>query len=101
MARSCEVCSHLAEKQQATRRPATRLKRLAVDGRIVALCDAHAAAVAASKARSLEVLRELFRESEGKRSLVDRRSPLDRRLFPPRPEGRRRSTGRREKDSEL
>jgi len=101
MARSCEVCAHLADRAQPRRKPAARLRRVAVEGRIVALCDAHATAVASAHAKSLEVLRELFREASGNRSLVDRRSPLDRRLFPPRPEGRRRSSGRREKDTEL
>jgi hypothetical protein len=101
MARSCEVCAHLAEKPQAARKPALRLRRLAVEGRIVALCDKHATAVTDAKAKSLDVLRELFRESHGSRSLVDRRSPLDRRIFPPRPEGRRRAVGRRGNDTEL
>ena len=66
----------------------------------VALCDEHATVVSDPSSSSLEVLRELFREKDGKRSLLDRRSPLDRRLFPPRPEGRRLRTGRREKDTE-
>ncbi|HEX3596710.1 MAG TPA: hypothetical protein VHU80_16480 [Polyangiaceae bacterium] len=101
MARSCEVCAHLAEQPRKPRKPPPRLRRLAVEGRIVALCDTHATAVTGANAKSLEVLRELFREADGKRSLVDRRSPLDRRLFPPRPEGRRRSTGRRDDDSAL
>src|SRR4051812_30931333 len=98
MARSCEVCSHLAEKPQAVRTPAVRLRRVAVEGRIVALCESHAAAVMNAETRSLEVLRDLFREAEGRRSFVDRRSPLDRRLFPPRPEGRRATSGRRAED---
>jgi hypothetical protein len=99
MSRSCEVCAHLAEKPRPARKPPARLRRLAVEGRIVALCEAHATAVADANAKSLDVLRELFREADGNRSLVDRRSPLDRRLFPPRPEGRRRSMGRRDKDT--
>jgi hypothetical protein len=98
MARSCEVCSHLAEKPQAVRTPAVRLRRVAVEGRIVALCEPHASAVMGAETRSLEVLRDLFREPEGRRSFVDRRSPLDRRLFPPRPEGRRATGGRRNED---
>jgi hypothetical protein len=99
MARSCEVCAHLAGRPRAVRRPPVRLRRLAVEGRIVALCDEHATAVGDGHSKSLEVLRDLFREKDGKRSLLDRRSPLDRRLFPPRPEGRRRA-GRREKDAD-
>jgi hypothetical protein len=99
MARSCEVCAHLAKAPPAGRKPTPRLRRVAVEGRIVALCDAHAAAVTDANAESLEVLRALFREDAGQRSLVDRRSPLDRRLFPPRPEGRRATSGRRREDT--
>ena len=100
MARSCEVCAHLAGEPGGRRKPAARLRRLAVEGRIVALCAQHATAVGDARSKSLEVLRELFREKSGKRSLLDRRSPLDRRLFSPRPEGRRRAEGRRQKDAE-
>jgi hypothetical protein len=98
MARSCEVCSHLAEKQGAVRAPAPRLSRVAVEGRIVALCDSHASLVMDAESKSIDVLRGLFQEPDGRRSFVDRRSPLDRRLFPPRPEGRRGSAGRRRED---
>src|SRR5882672_1169047 len=101
MARSCEVCSHLAEKPEAVLTPALRLRRVAVEGRIVALCDSHASAVMEAETKSLDVLRELFQEPEGRRSFVDRRSPLDRRLFPPRPEGRRASGGRRDEDEDV
>jgi hypothetical protein len=69
-----------------------------VHERIIAVCDDHA--LLASGARSIEELRGLFIEGRGRRSLVDRRSPLDRRLFPPRPEGRRaKPQGRRKSDS--
>jgi hypothetical protein len=47
---------------------------------------------------SLSELRRLFRESGGKRSLLERRQELDRRVFPARPEGRRRNGGRRSSD---
>ncbi|HVW26283.1 MAG TPA: hypothetical protein VHC69_13005 [Polyangiaceae bacterium] len=100
MARSCEVCAHLADERRARRKPPARLRRLAVEGRIVALCDEHARLVGGARANSLQVLRDLFREHGGSRSLLDRRSPLDRRMFPPRPEGRRRSVGRRATDTE-
>ncbi len=36
-----------------------------------------------------------LKETDGRRSLVTRRSPVDRRVFPPRPEGRRLAVGRR------
>ena len=80
--------------------PATDgLRRIVVQERIVALCTAHAAALLAADAKTLRALRRLFREEDGRRSLVPRRSPLDRRVFPPRPEGRRMSEGRRTDDS--
>jgi len=97
MARSCEVCAHLAGNDAGTKNPG-RLRRVAVDGRIVALCETHAALVTGTDANSVVVLRNLFHEASGKRSLIDRRSPLDRRLFPPRPEGRRMASGRRGED---
>ena len=68
---------------------AKRLRRIVIEQRIVALCDAHAAAFQSAHGSSIADLRTLFVENAGQRSFVDRRSPLDRRLFPPRPEGRR------------
>jgi hypothetical protein len=65
----------------------------------VALCEAHAEKVRAQAPESLAELRRLFRERSGKRSLISRRAPLDRRLFPARPEGRRASQGRRVGDA--
>ena len=61
------MCSHLAEKQGAARAPAQRLRRVAVEGRIVALCDSHASLVMDAESKSIDVLRDLFRESEGRR----------------------------------
>jgi hypothetical protein len=99
MARNCEICAarSLFEGRGAPRKQ--RLVRLVVYERIIALCEHHAAL--AKEARTVEDLRGAFSEaSGGRRSLVDRRSPLDRRLFPPRPEGRRaRPAGRRKKDA--
>lgn len=69
-----------------------------VEGRLLTLCDAHALVIAETPARTLAQIRELFPEPDGRRSLVARRTPLDRRVFPPRPEGRRRSSGRRATD---
>lgn len=74
------------------------MRRLLIEDRIVALCNDHADAATREGVESLEELRALFAEDQGRRSLVDRRSPLDRRMFPPRPEGRRRSFGRRTTD---
>jgi hypothetical protein len=87
MARPCDVC---ATKQ--------RIRRILLQDRVVALCDEHAAELRSSGASTLEALCALFPESAGKRSLVARRAPLDRRVFPPRPEGRRRNAGRRQDD---
>jgi hypothetical protein len=70
-----------------------------VEDRNVALCDEHAATLRLSGESTLEALRKLFVEPGGKRSLVPRRAPLDRRVFPPRPEGRRKSDGRRRGDA--
>lgn len=67
--------------------------------RIVSLCDDHAESVRDADPDNIAELRQLFPEPEGKRSLVGRRSPLDRRIFPARPEGRRRNTGRRHDDA--
>jgi hypothetical protein len=75
-----------------------KLRRILIEDRIVALCERHAAKVREHAPRSMTELRRLFREPRGKRSLVGRRAPVDRRLFPARPEGRRASTGRRAGD---
>jgi hypothetical protein len=49
--------------------------------------------------KTWEELRAIFREANGKRSPIPRRLEIeDRRVFPPRPEGRRRSYGRRTHD---
>jgi hypothetical protein len=89
MARPCEVCARVAPERAVRKTTPPRLRRLNVEGRIVALCDEHARAASAAKPKSVAALRALFVEPEGRRSLIDRRSPLDRRVLPPRPEGRR------------
>lgn len=94
MPRRCEVCSSL-DSNPAEKR---KVRRVLVEDRIVALCDEHAAALQMSGKRGLQDLRALFVEPDGRRSLLARRSPLDRRVFPARPEGRRRSGGRRADD---
>jgi hypothetical protein len=95
MSRSCEVCAALAPPERPPSEPAARLRRICVGTRIVALCPAHADAARQAGAADLPELRSLFAEPAGNRSQLDRRSPLDRRIFPPRPEGRRRGTERR------
>jgi len=95
MARVCEVCESLSP--QAV--PARRLQRFLVEGRVLALCAEHAHTFREQRPDTFEGVALLFQEDTGKRSLVSRRAPLDRRQFPMRPEGRRRSGGRRAGDS--
>jgi hypothetical protein len=101
MARKCEMCAALKTRSSAAehRPKPVKLRRILVDDRIVALCIAHAEKVRARAPGSIVELRRSFRESTGKRSLISRRAPLDRRIFPARPEGRRARTGRRAGDT--
>jgi len=100
MVRHCEVCAALRPNQAVTTAPRAKLRRILIEDRVVALCDAHANAAIESGVTTLSALCRLFPEPGGQRSLVPRRSPLDRRVFPARPEGRRRSTGRRVADQD-
>jgi len=86
------------------------MSRVVVEGASLCLCRSHAAMVAAALPGTFEELRAVFRgmetpllEGRGpdgveRRSPIARRAELDRREFPPRPEGRRASTGRRAGD---
>lgn len=81
----------------------SKLSRAVVEGRTLLLCRDHAAVVAKSMPRTFEDLRALFPEAPGaehpgRRSVLTRRGADDRRIFPPRPEGRR--IGGRRKDDE-
>jgi hypothetical protein len=89
---TCEVCETLGRTHPE------RAKRVLVGERLVALCGSHARVLSSLPVESLSELRRLFRESGGKRSLLERRQELDRRVFPARPEGRRRNGGRRSSD---
>ncbi|HEX6273501.1 MAG TPA: hypothetical protein VFZ53_10680 [Polyangiaceae bacterium] len=92
MASACEVCSALG-------RAATgRSRRVLVAERSVVLCRAHALVLEGIPLADTPELCALFRERGGRRSLIGRREALDRRAFPPRPEGRRRGGGRRRSD---
>ena len=84
----------------ATTSAPQKLRRVLFDGRIVALCDEHARLARSASVETISELSRLFTEAEGRRSLVPRRSPLDRRVFPARPEGRRAALGRRGTDVE-
>lgn len=111
--RPCEICSALASSEtdglgaptlagpslnHGSEQPGERTRRVLIEDRLLSLCDEHAAEIQLHRVDSIAELRELFRERYGNRSLVLRRSPLDRRVFPPRPEGRRLSDGRRASD---
>lgn len=84
----CEVCSFTGRHSDA-REPWAFCERL------IWLCDEHRSQ--AEAAPTSEALHTLFREPGGQRSLLPRRSE-DRRVFPPRPEGRRKGSGRRRAD---
>ena len=84
--------------------PGSKLSRVVIDGTAVLLCRAHAATVAAHMPRTYEDLRALFlepasAEHPSRRSVLERRRDDDRRVFPPRPEGRRMGGGRRATDT--
>ncbi len=100
MTRKCELCRTLKTHYSAAeQKPAPgRLRRVLIEDRVIALCEAHAVKVRARAPESLAQLRALFHEQRGQRSLLERRAPADRRAFPARPEGRRASTGRRASD---
>jgi hypothetical protein len=87
----------------------TRMSKVVVEGRALELCRAHASTVVAAMPETFEDLRALFVGAgvdlhehaipgPERRSPIHRREPEDRRVFPPRPEGRRRSGGRRAGD---
>jgi len=72
--------------------------RLDLGSRAIVLCREHAERARIAEADSPEALHALFVEADGRRALLDRRAPEERRLFPPRPEGRRHDAGRRQSD---
>jgi hypothetical protein len=88
MSTPCEVCSGAGQQGVET-------EACALGERLLRLCAEHRAI--AEAASSSDALRALFREPDGQRSLLPRRAE-DRRVFPPRPEGRRRGSGRRRAD---
>jgi hypothetical protein len=75
------------------------MSRVTVEARSLALCREHAGQVAIHMPKTWEELRSLFAMGSEPRSPVPRRHEYeDRRVFPPRPEGRRLSFGRRNSD---
>ena len=97
MAKQCEACSVLVRRADDSVGNG-RIRNLLVGGRFVYLCEPHARAVRNHNPSSIEEIRKLLKEADGSRSLVDRRNTVNRRVFPPRPEGRRLQTGRRSSD---
>lgn len=95
----CAVCGDVEA--------ALGMSRVVIEGRALTLCREHAGAVAREMPETFEEMRALFigvaldRASiDERRSPIPRRDPEDRRVFPPRPEGRRASPGRRAGDLE-
>lgn len=86
------------------------MARVVIQGRALCLCRTHAATVAAAMPETFEEMRALFvgyrrsgQPEQGevaveRRSPIPRRNPEDRRVFPPRLEGRRMGGGRRATD---
>jgi hypothetical protein len=76
-----------------------------MQGRALWLCLDHATTVAVAMPETFDQMRALFAKPAGdidaaadRRSPIDRRRRDDRRVFPPRLEGRRMSYGRRATD---
>jgi hypothetical protein len=91
-----------------------RMSKVVVEGRALQLCRTHTATVVAAMPETFEELRALFvgagvdladrarklpSPQPERRSPILRRLPEDRRVFPPRPEGRRLGAGRRAGDA--
>jgi hypothetical protein len=92
----CLVCT----ARGSTKRPTpNRISRVTVQSRSVLLCREHAGLVAINMPKTWDELRAIFAGAVDRRSPIPRRVEYDdRRVFPPRPEGRRRTHGRRRLD---
>ena len=75
MSRTCEACAGQKSTQTGkdTQAGKSRIRRVLIGERIVALCAEHAAELQLSGAREIEELRALFPEQESRRSLISRR----------------------------
>jgi hypothetical protein len=97
----CAVCGALESL-------GTGMSRVVIEGRALCLCRPHAATVVTEMPATFDEMRALFvgvtasrrpdQAFEERRSPITRRSSDDRRVFPPRLEGRRASNGRRAGD---
>lgn len=94
---TCAVCG-------APEPSGSDLSRVVIEGRALSLCRQHATVVATEMPETFDDMRELFVGDHGQPAEIERRSPIarraddDRRVFPPRLEGRRMSNGRRAED---
>jgi hypothetical protein len=93
----CLVCT----ARGAAKRPVpSRISRVTIQCRSLMLCREHAGQVAIHMPKTWEDFRAIFVGSVDRRSPIPRRIDYDdRRVFPPRPEGRRKSYGRRNVDA--
>ncbi|MEI9937943.1 MAG: hypothetical protein WDO69_12060 [Pseudomonadota bacterium] len=91
MAHRCEVCESFRPRGDLD--PARELLELSFAERRVLLCRGHAGIARNSRVSTLEELRALYAESEGKRSYVSRRARNAGMT-----EGMPRSAGRRAGD---
>lgn len=115
MTHACAVCGALESL-------GTGMSRVVIEGRALCLCRPHAATVVTEMPATFDEMRELFvgigasrlahagatdgtvesgrpdLSFEERRSPITRRNVEDRRVFPPRFEGRRASNGRRAGD---
>ena len=89
MASRCEVCASIRPD-----RIASELSEVSLDGRRILLCAGHAQIAKNTAVTSLEELRDLYRESDGERSYISRRS----RGYESAGAAERASIGRRESD---
>jgi hypothetical protein len=88
----CLICA----ARGRARTPPNRLSRVTIEGRTLTLCRDHAARVAVRMPTTWDELRAMFIVPSDRRSPIPRRlDAAERRVFPPRPEGRRRANGRR------
>ncbi|WP_437673670.1 hypothetical protein [Sorangium sp. So ce131] len=106
----CEDCEPGEGGAPGDPRARSRMARVVIQGRALSLCRTHAATVAVEMPATFEEMRALFvglkrggqpapgEPAVERRSPIARRSPEDRRVFPPRPEGRRIGGGRRATD---
>jgi hypothetical protein len=93
---TCVICF---ARGKAKREAPNRISRVTIQARSVVLCREHAGVVAIKMPKTWDDLRAIFALPPERRSPIPRRVEADdRRVFPPRPEGRRTSFGRRKAD---